>query len=131
MERLKATYRKEAYPNERVELFWRAFKSVAAGVFTEAVDECIGTQRQPPLFKELTEAVAQAGMREAERVRHQMHRSSFLGIMEDALPKTPNKEFAAACVKLVKDKIRGVINSRQFEEGCQYLEQVAAINRRK
>lgn len=128
--RLVSTYNERAYPSERVELFWRAFKTQSALVFSEAVDECIGTQRQPPMFQELTAAVEQARLREVQRMQVLSARG-YLGVLEDAAPKAHNPEFAAECVKLVRNFTTGRINRRQFDEGCGILEQVAEINRRK
>jgi hypothetical protein len=125
IERLKLNYGDRAYPNPRVEILWRAFQKTPVGDFVEAVEECIAHQRQPPMFAELEKSIGEARARSAERIRRSNYGGSFAEVLDSAAKKSPNKEFAKACVDVVRKRTMGQLNSEQFEQACKYLEQAA------
>lgn len=44
------------------------------------------------------------------------------GALNKAAQKTGNKEFAQACIKVLKDKLGGKLTEEQFKQACDLLE---------
>lgn len=112
-------------------MFWRAYKTERSEDFTDAVSELIANNRSAPLFKELSEATEKIKTR-----RFGQRAGGLTGVIPvDLLSRAAttgtkaNRTYVEECLKLLRDKIEGKINPVQFEEGCQYLEEVAGIIR--
>jgi len=117
-----------SYGDERAAVLWKAFGTCSANDFAEAVTECLANHRSAPLVKEIGDELTKASERrkESDRMDYQA-RSTPIGQLEDALKKTPNKEFAKECIKILQRKLNKAITPEQFEEACNLLDQAAAI----
>lgn len=60
LKRLASTYGQQAYPPERVRLFWESFQGVPDDVFTRAIDELIGNEAYAPMLPTVQRAVLDA-----------------------------------------------------------------------
>ncbi len=133
-ERLKGTYGDRNYPDERLKLFWRAFANCFATDFEDAVSECVANRRAPPMLKELGEAIESAKSR----------RLSYRGPggigdvlrQAEASNKLANPELVRECVKLFERRHapkhgEGPLTYEQFQQGCDYLDDVAVVMGRK
>lgn len=134
IERLRSQWH-GAYGPERLALLWHAWERVDDGVFTDVVDRALITQRAAPLAEDL--ARIEGELRE-ERARARLGSTpgeaigGIWGQMQRAARHTKgcDKEFVQACLKLLRDKLSGRLSHKQFLEGCDYLDQVAAqLNR--
>lgn len=114
-----------SYGNERKKLLWAAFKDVEDWQFTDAVSEALASCRAAPLIEDLTRGVQQAkdrGFRQSVAKPVNMNE-----ILSDAeiLNTTADPEFVKTCVKLYRDYSDGLITKKQFNQGCDLLDQTA------
>jgi hypothetical protein len=114
-----------SYGEERKALLWAAFSDVGVLEFKEAVSSCIANLRGAPLLDELSKAVETAKVR-AHSYRPQ---TGFWGVMKQAEwnNKISSKDHVAACLKLLSDFMAKRLTKEQFIQGCDYLDQAAAI----
>lgn len=124
---------KDQWPNsygvERVGVLWRAFEKTNDSDFGEAVTECLANHRAAPLVQDIATEVTAAQTRriESERRDYQiLGQGEAVDILAAAARKTTNKEFAAACMKALNQKLKGEISSDQFfNEVCPLLDEAA------
>jgi hypothetical protein len=67
MLRLARTYGANAYPKERVDLFWDALEKFNGQVFTDAVTELIANELKPPMLKQILGAIDEELKRRARQ----------------------------------------------------------------
>lgn len=113
------------YGAERKRVLFRAFRDVLPETFRDAVSELLASSRQAPLLDEIEKACAQVSSRENERLRLGSGDEDPFALMAKAAQVSPNREFAAACMSLVSDKLSHRISPRQFDEAVTLLKQTA------
>jgi hypothetical protein len=115
------------YPQERTALFWRAFQHVMDNVFEDAVDELIANCRSAPMMKELDAAVIKAKGRDHEqRKMSQLQSANPIALLTGGTKREFMPEFMGECYDLLEKLKTRQITMKQFEEGCDLLDQVAA-----
>jgi hypothetical protein len=126
IQRLKATYGEKNYPEERVKVLWAQFKKVENIEFADAVTYLIANYRAAPMLHEIEKEVQLAINRSQEHWLRSADRNLY-GIVQDAAKynKKADPEFVKACLKLLRDKLDGKINNKQFNEGCDLLDKAA------
>lgn len=114
-----------AYSEERLKLFWHAFKDVGGLDFKEAIDELLMTQRGAPLLEEISKAVQLAKNRYFERLRAKD--ASILGMMQQAqeVNTTADPAFVADCMNLLQQYYDKKISYKDFVQGCDLLKVAA------
>lgn len=128
VKRLKDVYGEKAYPDERVRLMWNAFKNCFDEVFKEACDDLITHRRTAPMLPEMLEAVDVCINRDKERrlqTQQVISGQDVLTQMKAASKISPNKDFSSMCIKLLDDYQKGKLTKKQFEEGCDFLDETA------
>lgn len=114
-----------SYGNERKKLIWAAFKEVEDWQFTDAVTECLGSCRAAPLIEDLSKGVESAKRRGYQQELRKA--VNPLEILSDAemLNTTADPDFVKTCIKLLQDYQSGLINKKQFDQGCNLLDETA------
>ena len=110
-----------SYGTERKKVLFRSFTKTNAETFRDAVTLCLSRERSAPLVPELEKAAI-----EVRRTDYEQRRTGNpLRLLQEAAEKTPNKEYARACVKIIEDYYYHRINKAQFDQGCDFLDQAA------
>ena len=124
MNRLKNQW-PSAYSEERLKLFWHAFKDVGGLDFKEAIDEILMNQRAAPLVDEISKAVQLAKNRYFERMRAKD--ASILSMMHQAaeVNDTADPAFVADCINLLDQYYSKKISYKDFQMGCDLLKVAA------
>ena len=119
-----------AYKIERIKILWAAFKDVSYFDFRDAVNYCLGNSKSAPLVLDLEKAVQIAKNNYYSSKR--LEEANIMGAMEYASEnnKTADPEFVDRCLKLLDDLYNKRITKKQFDEGCDLLDQAAKLYRR-
>jgi len=119
-----------AYGEERIKILWAAFKDVSNFDFRDAVSYCLGSAKSAPLVLDLEKAVQIAKNNYYSSKR--LEEANIMGAMEYASEnnKTADPEFVDRCLKLLDDLYNKRITKKQFDEGCDLLDQAAKLYRR-
>jgi hypothetical protein len=110
-------------------IFWRAFKECFDSDFEDAVSYLIANSLKAPLLEALSKQIEFAKL---SRIRgHQTRAADLPSIMQRAQEsnEVADPEFVKACMKIFKEKITCQLNSTQFKQGCDLLEQTAQRKR--
>lgn len=126
-----------AYGKERADIIWQLVKRLPDDFMVDSVNYFLGYSRSAPLAKEFEEQMARYETRAAQNRSSGGGAGGFAGLMGSALtafeatnPDAHRLAMARECVSLVRKKTLGQINMRQFGEGCDMIDQVAAILKR-
>ncbi len=128
--RLKDSYGPNAYPDEVLKLFWRAFERVSVEIFIDALDDLIANSRVKPMLKELTAAVDESRDRAKESLlnapRMGLERldpfAPLLQVPLDAESNPDRKEWHIQRKELLKGYMQGRLTKIQFDQGCDLLD---------
>lgn len=125
---------KTQWPNtfgvERLKRLWETFKGLPLPVFSDMVDMAVDTMRAAPLVDDLCRFETEVKKRHAQsRVYDSYSSRGYPEQISEAARanKTADKEFVAACQKLLNQRWRGEITYAQFQEGCDALDQMAEL----
>lgn len=77
MNRLVSQFGKAAYSPERANLIWREVKDLSPSWMNAAIDEFIGSSRQPPLMPEFRERIAIEREKQWSRQKQQSQKDSW------------------------------------------------------
>lgn len=126
MKRLKSQW-PNSYSDERMKIFFNAFRDVSNSDFREAVTHCLATYKSAPLLRELTEGVISAKNNYLQKKR--IEEATAKNILSYAYEKntTADREFVDNCMKLFDDLYTKKITKAQFDEGCNLLDQAARL----
>jgi len=129
IKRLKTQW-PHAYGEERIKILWAAFKDVANFDFRDAVTHCLGSSKSAPLVLELEKAVQIA--RNNYYSSKRLEEANVMGALESAADNntTADPEFVDRCLKLLDDLYQKKITKKQFDEGCDLLDQASKLYRR-
>jgi hypothetical protein len=117
-----------SYSPERLKVFFNALRDVSNYDFRDAVTYCLANQRSAPMLSELTEAIAKAKSIYFEQKRiDELKKDSFLNIENNG---GADPEFVAKCKELITAFWDKKITKKQFDEGCDLLDQAAKLYRR-
>lgn len=124
--RLKSQW-PNAYSTERQKILFNAFKDVANFDFRDAVTFCLGTSKSAPLVLDLEKAVMIA--RNNYFSQKKAEEASVMGALEYAAENntSADPEFVDRCLKLLDDLYNKRITKKQFDEGCDLIDQAAKI----
>lgn len=129
MRRLVGTFGERNYPQERVEIIWKAFQHATDREFEDVVTECVANHRHAPVVQDLSDVYTEVRKRHAEAARLDSEKTvgtgGALGVLSYAGRAAENKEFTGACMKLIADWTSRKITFPQFLEGCKYLDDCA------
>jgi len=119
-----------AYGEERIKILWAAFKDVSNYDFRDAVSYCLGNSKSAPLVLELEKAIQVA--RNNYYSQKRLEEASTMGALLEAADnnKTADPEFVDRCLKLLDDLYNKKITKKQFDEGCDLLDQAAKLYRK-
>lgn len=120
-----------AYSPERIKIFYNAFRDVANFDFRDAVTHCLATCKGAPLLPELTDAIIKAknNYLYQKRVEEEKARGALDWAYENNTSADP--EFVDKCMKLLDDLYTKKITKKQFDEGCDLLDQAAKLYAKK
>lgn len=126
IERLKAQW-PQAYSEERMIIFFNAFRDVSNFDFRDAVTHCLATCKGAPLLGEITEAIIKAKNNYLYQKR--LEESKMMGVLDYAYENntTADPEFVDRCMKLLDDLYNKKITKAQFDQGCDLLDQAAKL----
>lgn len=126
IERLKAQW-PQAYSEERMIIFFNAFRDVSNFDFRDAVTHCLATCKGAPLLGEITEAIVKAKNNYLYQKR--LEESKMMGALDYAYENntTADPEFVDRCMKLLDDLYNKKITKAQFDQGCDLLDQAAKL----
>lgn len=129
MKRLKSQW-PSAYSEERMKIFFNAFRDVSNFDFRDAVTYCLSQSKGAPLLPELTEAVAKARIAyfNKKRIDEADQRNAYLNIADDG---TCDREFKNKCMELYNSFMDKKITREQFYQGCDLLDQAAKLYKNK
>lgn len=130
LKRLTDVYGDKAYPAERIKLIFAAIRNEPDHWLEKFVNHAIGNMKTAPMLKDFTDDAADSKRREANsRFNDTQGDGSIAAIIGRAAAQTKaNPEFVKACIKLLAEKDMGKITAAQFEEGCDLLDQAAALS---
>jgi len=116
-----------AYSAERIKIFYNAFRDVANFDFRDAVTHCLATCKGAPLLKELTEAIHVA--RNNYFTQKRIDEATAKGALDYAYENntTADPEFVDKCMKLLDDLYTKKITKKEFDQGCDLLDQAALL----
>lgn len=116
-----------AYGEQRRKIFFNAFRDVANFDFRDAVTHCLATCKGAPLLPELTDAIikAKTNYLYQKRIDEAKAKSALDWAYENNTTADP--EFVDKCMKLVDDLYNKKITKKQFDEGCDLLDQAAKL----
>lgn len=119
-----------AYKTERIKILWAAFKDVSYFDFRDAVNYCLGNSKSAPLVLELEKAVqiAKNNYYSSKRLEEANTMEALLHAADNN--RTADPEFVDRCLKLLDDLYNKRITKKQFDEGCDLLDQAAKLYRR-
>lgn len=125
---------KHAYGKERGNVIWKIVKDMPDEFMIDTANYYLAYGKSAPLGAEFEKQIALFQQRKAS-YRSSGGEGSFVGLLQKAADKIPDvdeqrRDYARACVDLVRKKTLGQINARQFEEGCQIIDQVASVLKR-
>lgn len=120
-----------AYSTERQKIFFNTFKDVANFDFRDAVTYCLGNSKSAPLVLELEKAIQIAKNNYYSSKR--LEQANVLNALDYAADNntTADPEFVDKCMKLLDDLYNKKITKKQFDEGCDLLDQAAKLYKRK
>jgi hypothetical protein len=130
MNRLKEQW-PNAYSKERMKVIFNAFRDVPNFDFRDAITHCLGNSKGSPLLPELIEAVNKT--RSIRLQKERIDEEAAFGALDYAAKNntTADREFVNQCLKLYDDLITKKITKKQFDEGCDLLDQAAKLFRNK
>lgn len=125
IERLKNQW-PQAYSEERMVIFYNAFRDVSNFDFRDAVTECLSTNRSAPLLPELTLAIEKARINyfQQKRIEEEKLSRGMFGLENNG---AADPDFAKKCVELFKQFDERKITREQFDQGCDLLEQASKL----
>jgi hypothetical protein len=122
MQRITDTFGSNFYPKERIETFWKCFKSYPNHYMEQAVNWFVLRARKPPLFEEF----------EKQFRFYELRKNQDRSVNEEADPvaafdklcgmTNADPDFVRACRKTLKDKLQGKITRAEFLKKCDQLE---------
>lgn len=120
-----------AYGEQRRKIFFNAFRDVANFDFRDAVTHCLATCKGAPLLPELTDAIlkAKTNYLYQKRIDEAKAKSALDWAYENNTTADP--EFVDKCMKLLDDLYTKKITKKQFDEGCDLLDQAAKLYAKK
>jgi hypothetical protein len=115
-----------AYSEERMKIFFNAFRDVSNFDFRDAVTHCLATCKGAPLLGELTEAihVARNNYFAQKRIEEEKLNRGMFGLENNG---AADPDFAKKCVELFKQFDERKITREQFDQGCDLLEQASKL----
>jgi hypothetical protein len=118
-----------AYPAERVTMLFNAIKSMPDFWMEQTTNSFIANARRPPLLQEFLEKIGEyEDRKKRDEIGTRWGSGSMAPIgreLEKLAARSPNKEFAKECVKLLNQKIKRKISDQEFEQGVALLEKAA------
>ena len=126
IDRLRETYSDRYYPKPRIEQIWAVTKRETDGTFERAINWLIQTHRSPPLVPEILKAIERIKAEDKQRARESSGSADIYSQLQSASKRTTaDPDFVKACLKLLRERLDGKLNHKQFIEGCDLLDEAA------
>lgn len=126
MMRLSDVFGPKYYTTQRLKIILQSIRHVDNGVFERAVTRLIATKRIAPLTPEIMEAVEAVWAEDKQRARESSGSADIYSQLQSASKRTTaDPDFVKACLKLLRDRLDGKLNHKQFIEGCDLLDEAA------
>jgi hypothetical protein len=126
MKRLKSQWG-NFYSDERQKALWEVLKHYSGNIFESAINYCLLNCKTAPLLSDIQKAikVSESNFYENKKIDNANYLNAFLNINDDGI--TCDKDFKNKCTEHLRNFLDKKITKKQFDEGCDLLDQAALI----
>jgi len=88
----------------------------------QSVNSFIANNRTAPMLKEFIEKVSEYEDKKKREIDTAYSSGNMFEILQASAKYTKNKEFAAECLNILKQKIDGKLTEEQFKQACDVMD---------